>query len=82
MPQFEHQQAPDTAKVIAAFREVFVQQAPYSLWVEIPALQSTGIEQYREYQIFQLMANPMDERQRKALLPSIENLSRHSDAFR
>jgi hypothetical protein len=61
VPQFKHQQTPDPRGVVAAFREVFVQQAPYALRIEIPALQGARLKHYGKYQIFQFMPNPMNQ---------------------
>jgi hypothetical protein len=60
--------------VIAATPEVVIEHNPDRICLEISALQGTRFEQDIHELILQLMTHPMNQRQREAMLATVQKL--------
>src|SRR5437899_3477053 len=78
MPEFENQQAPDSAGMVAPSAKMLFQQLAHAFGLEISALQCLLLQQDRHNQVLQFVPHPVHERQRKTLLRSVERLTRHA----
>jgi hypothetical protein len=81
VPQFEDQQAPNSAKMVAALAKVLVEQSPYAFWIEVPPFESSRLQQNRHDQVPQFIPNPVHQRQGQALLRPVQHLARHPDSL-
>jgi hypothetical protein len=58
VPQLKHHQPPDWQIVVGSALEECVEKKPDSLFVKVPALESTPIKQEVEDEIFEFLSHP------------------------
>src|SRR5512147_3148929 len=76
MPPFEHDELPETQRVVAPARYVFVDEVSDEPRLEVSTLQTRWGEQRVGEELAQVAAEPDAKRDAEALLATVENLGR------
>src|SRR6478752_3663097 len=72
MPEFQHEQPPDTVRLVSAPAEVLVQDALYSAGPEVSALQRFRIQQYRQNHFLQFLPHPVFDGQGETFFLAVQ----------